>query len=71
MCTNSGAYTLCNPVPLPCDKCIEEENKELYHSDDLCPLRPRAKWLKQNDMWKPPSKETRLEMDRKAAKFFR
>ena len=71
MRTNSGAFTLCNPVPLHCDTCMEEYSKELFHSDDLCPLRPRALWLKQNDMWKPPSKETRLEMDRKAAKFFR
>ncbi len=71
MRTNSGAHTLCNPVPMPCEKCLEEENKELYHSDQLCFNRPRAKWLKENNMWNPPSAETRKEMDKKAALFFR
>jgi hypothetical protein len=71
MRTNSGAFTLCNPVPSPCETCLEEQGKELYHSDDLCMLRPRAKYLKQNNMWKPPSDETRQEMDRKAVLFYR
>ncbi len=52
------------PCEAPCDTCKKEENKDLFHPSYLCFNRPRAKYLKANNLWKPPTAEQKEEMKR-------
>ena len=66
MRTNSGHFRFTSTVEAPCDTCKKEEKKDLFHPSYLCFNRPRAKYLKANNLWKPPTLEQKEEMKKNA-----
>ena len=66
MRTNAGHFRYTSTVEAPCETCKTELKKDLFHPSYLCFNRPRAKYLKANNQWNPPTAEQREEMRRNA-----